>query len=218
MQFSAHFAFVAMFATATLASVERVNAVTIINGSFETGVSAGTGIGIPTGDSTSIVGWTVSSGTVDYMNTGWVAADGVRSIDLSGGGAGSISQELLGLSVGQEYSIQFSLAGNPNGPPAEKTLEVSAGGASSVYAFDIAGKSPSDMGWIALSFIFTANNTTETLVFSSLVNSVYGPALDNVSIAATPLPGALPLFGSILGSFGLFSWLRRRWRSVSAQA
>jgi hypothetical protein len=56
------------------------------------------------------------------------------------------------------------------------------------------------------------------LTFASLVTTggttanpaAFGPALDNISISETPLPAALPLFGSVLGGFSLFGWLRRR--------
>jgi hypothetical protein len=48
------------------------------------------------------------------------------------------------------------------------------------------------------------------LKFQSTLVGAYGAAIDNVSIAATPLPAALPLFGSALGAFGLFGWFRRR--------
>ena len=68
------------------------------------------------------------------------------------------------------------------------------------------------------NFFFTADATSADLTFASTVISggtaqfptAIGPALDNISIAATPLPAALPLFGSVLGAFGLFSWFRRR--------
>src|SRR5687767_6400442 len=68
----------------------------VVNGSFEMGTDPNTGagqnIGVTAPDSTTIFGWTLSSGTVDYVGSRWVAGDGVRCLDLSGTSAGSISQ------------------------------------------------------------------------------------------------------------------------------
>jgi len=82
---------------------------------------------------------------------------------------------------------------------------------SQSYSFNATGKTHGDMGWVEKFFYFTADATTALLTFKSTTDDCcWGPALDNVSIAATPLPAALPLFGSALGFFGLFGWLRRR--------
>src|SRR2546421_3026708 len=59
---------------------------TVVNGSFETGATPPFGGAfIPAPDSTSIPGWTVQSGSVDYIGSDtWQAADGSRSLDMSG--------------------------------------------------------------------------------------------------------------------------------------
>jgi hypothetical protein len=72
------------------------------------------------------------------------------------------------------------------------------------------------MGWVEKYFYFTADATTALLTFKSTTDDCcWGPALDNVSIAATPLPAALPLFASALGAFGFFGWFRRRFSAAA---
>jgi hypothetical protein len=41
-----------------------------------------------------------------------------------------------------------------------------------------------------------------------LLQSISGPA--NLTVTATPLPAALPLFGSALSLFGFVGWWRKR--------
>ena len=194
---------------ALLLGAQSAYAVTINNGSFETGTAPGAFTPVGAGG-TNITGWTVDSGSIDYIGNYWTASDGARSVDMSGGGAGQISQALSGLTIGQQYTITFDLAGNPAGGPIVKDLEVSAGGITSLYSFDTTGQSLSDMGWATQTFVFVATATTDTLAFLSLNNTSYGPALDNVTIAATPIPGAILLFGSALGGMGFLGYRRKK--------
>lgn len=55
----------------------------IRNGSFEIGVSPGSYLPLGVG-STAIQGWIVIRGGIDYYGTGWISADGSRSLDLNG--------------------------------------------------------------------------------------------------------------------------------------
>ena len=189
-------------------------AVTLTNGSFESAsVDPGVFETLSSG-STVITGWTVG-GEIDYIGSYWQPDDGKRSLDMNGTTAGSISQMITGLTKGQAYLINFSLSGNPDSlvPPTRK-LDVVVGLGAASYFFTIAN-TRENMGWIVQSLAFVADDTTALLKFSSAVTGAFGPALDNVSIAATPLPAALPLFVSLLSFFGLFSWLRRA-REVTA--
>ena len=67
------------------------------------------------------------------------------------------------------------------------------------------------MKWEDKQFFFTAINTSETLTFTALATTstqgVYGAGLDNISIAAVPLPASAPL---ILAGLGALAALRRR--------
>ena len=64
------------------------------NGSFETGPTPGGYVTLSAGD-TQITGWTVTGDSVDYIGSYWPAADGSRSLDLSGN-AGSFGLTRLG--------------------------------------------------------------------------------------------------------------------------
>jgi len=198
-----------MAAAATVAvPLGSAGAATIINGSFEEGVDTGSFVTLTATDSSSITGWKVSSGTIDYIGTYWTAADGSRSLDMNGLAPGAISQVITGLTNGHQYEVTFDLAGNPAGGPTQKLLEVSAAGDVSDYTFDITGHSLGSMGWIAEQFFFTADGSSDTLMFASLTTDpsgnptypmAFGPALDNVSIS--PLPSTWTML--ILGFVGL---------------
>ena len=103
----------------------------LTNSSFETGtyVDGGAGFEQLNAGDTSIDGWTVDAGSVDWIGTYWPAQDGSMSIDMSGADAGAISQTFA-TTIGNTYTVSFYLSGNPAGPPTVKTLDVSATGGS----------------------------------------------------------------------------------------
>ena len=167
------------------------------NGSFETGVLTGTQSTILAGDSTSIPGWTIVAGSIDYLSDGyWEASDGVRSIDLNSGlDIGSVSQTLTTI-PGHTYKVLFDMAGNPNGPDL-KTIDVAVNGTKVAdFSFNKAGKTWTDMGWVTKTFQFTAVGTQTTIGFISTTQDTSGPALDNVRFedlsAVTPTPTSVP--------------------------
>ena len=199
-------------------ATDRAEAAPLLqNGSFESGTNpGGSFLGPLIAGSTDVTNWTIDSGSIDYIGGYWAAQDGARSIDLNGTSPGTISQLVSGLDNGQKYKVSFWISGNPdNGhSPNPKTLDVLTTLVNSQsYAFNAATNSHSSMGWLEHFFYFTADGPTAMLTFKSTTGGnfpAFGPALDNVSIAATPLPAALPLFGTALGAFGFFSWFRRR--------
>jgi choice-of-anchor C domain-containing protein len=179
-------------------------------------------------DSTSITGWTISSGSVDYIGSYWTASDGARSVDLNGLNAGTIQQDITGLTSGSVYRIYFDLAGNPDNGPTTKTLDVMASLDTASYSFTVpGGASHSNMGWLTQTFIFTATASTATLSFMSTTGGdpgqlpAYGPALDNVrivevpNVAEVPLPGSLSLMLLGLGGLGAGYFGRKRRKAAA---
>jgi uncharacterized protein (TIGR03437 family) len=68
-----------------------------------------------------------------------------------------------------------------------KRLRVLAAGQQAEFSFDVLGRTRVSMGWIPLTWSFTANSTTTTLQFQSLdtTGGYSGPMLDNVRVLGT---------------------------------
>jgi choice-of-anchor C domain-containing protein len=180
------------------------------NGSFETPASPFTQpFTTLLSGSTAIDSWTVGGNSIDWIGTYWTPQDGDRSLDMSGNNAGSIAQTFDTI-LNQQYEVKFWMAGNPAGDPDIKTQNVAAAAANANFTFDLNGYDLVNMGWVEKSFLFTATGTSTTLTFTSLDNTAYGPALDNVSVNAIPIPPSALLMGSgLLGLVGL-GWRRRQ--------
>jgi choice-of-anchor C domain-containing protein len=182
----------------------------VVNGSFELGMNPGDSLYVPAPDSTTITGWSVTSGSVDYIGTHWAAADGNRSIDLSGHSAGTLAQQsIAGFTVGMSYRLSFDMAANTESGPTIKSLTASIGSTSQVFSFDGTSHSSASMGWSLRTLDFVANSPTMTLSFSSLDDGLAGPALDAVSLAPIPEPGTLAL-GALAVCGTVLAWRRQR--------
>ena len=157
----------------------------LTNGDFETGAYADGGSGfeqLNAGD-TSLDGWTVDSGSVDWIGSYWPAEHGTMSIDLSGADAGTISQTFA-TTIGNTYTVSFALSGNPAGEPVVKTLDVTATGATPAsYTFDSSVNTLTDMTWTTETYSFLATSASTTLSFVSTTPGAYGPALDDVVVS-----------------------------------
>ncbi len=132
--------------------------------------------------------WTIDAGAVDQLSGRvWSPAEGVQSLDMDGScGTGTICQD-LSTKAGISYDLRFALAGNPNGPPVVKQLEVSWGDAVvDTVRFDTTGGSKRYPGWVSYSYTLIAASGSTRLTFRSLSPGCYGAMLDAVSVKKTP--------------------------------
>jgi hypothetical protein len=110
-----------------------------------------------------------------------------QCVDLNGEiSAGAIYQDVP-TPVGGVYQLNLFLAGNPDGAPAVKQLEIRwDGNVVATPTFDTTGKTRQDMGWQLMSYSVTAAASPTRLRFSSLTTtSAYGPMIAGVSVALT---------------------------------
>jgi choice-of-anchor C domain-containing protein len=159
----------------------------LTNSSFETGtyVDGGAGFEQLNAGDTSLDGWTVDAGSVDWIGTYWPAQNPSMSIDMSGTDAGTISQTLA-TTIGNTYTVSFFLSGNPAGPPTVKTLDVSAtGGTVGNYSYDVTSNTLTSMNWTPATYTFLATSASTTLSFISTTTGAFGPAIDNVAVTET---------------------------------
>lgn len=189
---------------------------TILNGSFELSTAdppPGTFSTLSSG-SAVIIGWTVGGNGVDYINGFWQASAGTHSLDLSALDTGSISQSAIITVVGQQYRVTFDMAGNPAvgiGNAVKRLTVQATGGSAQTNQFDVTGKTVNNMGWTTMLYDFVATSTTTTLTFTSLEGSSAGPALDNVSIAAIPVPEPTGIVAAVaVAGLGVRAVRRRR--------
>jgi choice-of-anchor C domain-containing protein len=159
----------------------------VANGGFES-VAAPAGWFTTYGTGATIGGWRVTAGTVQVKGKGfWQAGAGVQSLDLNGDGTGAMAQD-VSTTAGESYDLTFRLAGNPDGGPAVKTVDVTwgtAGGTDTVVVgrmtFTTTGRSRTDMGWIDVSLPgLKATGTKMVLGFVSQTAGAFGPALDGI--------------------------------------
>jgi choice-of-anchor C domain-containing protein len=188
------------------------NAAAVVNGSFEDGTNPGSFTTVGTGSS-AITGWDVLAGSVDYIGTYWQASDGVRSVDLSGNAIGTLGQTVTGLTAGQSYQVSFDVSRNPDGGVTPRTGVFKAGAQTFGFSYTDASSTRANMKWETVSYSFLATGTSALISFSSDASGgcCFGPALDNVSIAAVPEPAS---WAMMIGGFGLLgAALRRRERT-----
>jgi choice-of-anchor C domain-containing protein len=129
--------------------------------------------------------WTVTRDDVHLIGAGfWQSSEGVQSLDLDGGLNGAIKTS-INITPLLSYKVSYDLAGNPASGPTIKTGKVLVNGnVAQSFAFDITGKSLSNMGYVHKSFLILLTTSSKlNLEFSSTTNPAgFGPVLDNVRV------------------------------------
>jgi choice-of-anchor C domain-containing protein len=205
--------FVPVALALALAAPPAARAQIVQNGSFEpaggtcTGSFTTHGVGNP-----AISPWAITAGTIDLICTFWQHDQGVRSLDMNGTSAATISQTVT-LLPGSTYQLSFAMAGNPDTGADLKTMEVSVGTAFlENFSFNAATTSRTNMGWVTHTRTFVADATNPSLQFRSTMAGSGGPALDDVSIvlvpSAVPEPSTVALVSG--GLLALAGFARRR--------
>jgi choice-of-anchor C domain-containing protein len=143
----------------------------------------------------SFGGWSVETGSVDHISQRyWQSAQGRQSVDLSGSiGSvpGAISQHLAP-EVGRTYLVRFALAGNPEGGPAVKQVQVWWGTTLlDTLSINTTGRSNWAMGWNYYQYSILNLDALVKLTFKSMTPGHYGPVVDAISVQA--YDGSLPL-------------------------
>lgn len=185
------------------AAIAAPAAASIINGGFE---NPGAGYVLISGGATA-GNWTCVGDSVEFVHaTPAVALPGLEVsayegeywIDLGGvGGPSGIFQDIAGLTAGQWYRVSFAQAGNVWGEEVEFTLQVSWNG-TQVGSFSSmhGGNDGANMNWNQRYVDVLATGGANRLqFFSPIVASARGAAIDAVSIALIPSPGALAMLG-----------------------
>jgi hypothetical protein len=171
----------------------------VSNGSFEL-----PGAGCVAG-STTLPGWTVTSGNIDIINVtctgGLPPAQGSYYIDLTGSHAedgaddvGTISQYIT-TEIGQKYRLSFEFGGNPQASefsyPNDSELKAMAvflnGAIAGAYSVHTAGVAVTNPQWRHKEMFFTATAASTEIRFQSLNGSIsnpsdFGSLLDAVSL------------------------------------
>jgi choice-of-anchor C domain-containing protein len=185
------------------------------------------------GKDPSLTGWTLKKGSIDVVTSGGgVAATGGQFIDLNGNdtnaGPGTITQKVK-VQSGHRYRLAFQLAGNPNGDPKVKTVEVSLGSTKKTFTFDTTGHTNEDLGWTAFTLEANAGcgASTITVTFASKTDGSRGPNLDNVVLediggaSCSPIQGWWIAAGGaivVLAAIGIFVYVRRKRPRPAANA
>ncbi len=137
--------------------------------------------------------WTVGGAGVDLVQTYWTPQEGAQSLDLNQDNQGPATppgsiEQTLATTAGGTYLVSFWMAGNPDHTrapddgPAVKTMDVTFGGTTQSFAFDVTGHVHAAPGWVPHQFLAVATGSSSLLRFASTTAGYAGPLVDNVSV------------------------------------
>jgi hypothetical protein len=156
------------------------------DGSFEPSSSVPQVSSFATLDSTQTIGaWMVAEGAVDLVGAGSaVAQDGSQFVDLNGNGHDpGVLEQVVPTLPGRRYRVSFQLAGNPNGDPVVKVMEIAFGDGLHRYSFDTTGKTNDALGWTLQSFDANPDCGSSTVLsLRSLTPGDKGPNVDTIQV------------------------------------
>jgi hypothetical protein len=209
-------------ATLSVASSAQATINLLVNPGFENGVAPGGSTTLAAGDTTSITGWRVVGGGVNYVdNSVWAPAAGNRSIELLSNGGG-IVQRVYGFVPGKLYVVRFNVSADPFNtslvPKAVSyTVSVTGGAAlNSIYTYNPGVNTSTTMAYSQQAYTFVASSTFQDLQFrAGGRNGAFGPVIDSVSVSLIPEPSTWAML--ILG-FGLVGVASRRRKQTAVVA
>jgi len=191
---------------AAAAQAATVNGNLVVNGSFEAPVVNGWTI-LQNG---ALTGWTAGSPNgVEVRNqTAGLAQDGKQFVELDTTANSWISQ-VINTKIGQEYTLSFWYSPREGrGVATDNQINASI---NDVVVRTLTGTGLAQgHQWTNVIYTFVAGTASTTLKFAAAgASNSFGGSLDNVSLTATPLPGAALLFGTALAGFFGFSNRRK---------
>ncbi len=191
-------------AIVTVAVFAPLASAQIINGGFEQpglgfrNVNAGQTLGNWTNAGPANIEFVHAVPAGNLPGLEFSAYEGQYWIDLCGTGAPSaIYQDIVGLTPGQAYRISFAFSTNVWGPNFLFSMDTMWNGATA-QNFQVVrgGSNGAFMNWTEQSVDVIAQSGSNRLMFRALTaTSARGPAIDAVSIAPIPAPGAAALLG-----------------------
>lgn len=140
-----------------------------------------------------------------------VAAEGQQYVELAVERNSYIYQDIF-LAAGQEYTLTFAYSPRAPFGESENQATVSFAGWALNLVADASTQQPSNAInlWRYVTHVFMGTGQVERLQFAATgSNGSYGMFFDDVSLTATPLPGAALLFATALAGFFGFSNRRK---------